>query len=329
MPYSYGKRKRLGDRFPLMLRHAITRAFVLIILGVFLRTTYTATTNWTFEDVISQIGLGYTFLFLLWNTSLRTQLISFASILVGYWLLFALWPIREPIPSPDWGQPDQHLLHGFFSHWNINANPGHEFDLWFLNLFPRSEAFILNSGGYNTLNFIPSLGVMIMGLIAGTTLRSEGSAPRKLRALFGYGLTAITLGGTFHFLGICPLVKKSWTSGFTLFSGGCCFVILASLYFIVDVKGKSRWTFPFIVCGMNSIALYCMLWLLGGSYPVDGSTEMHSFHWIDITLQKHLSSHYAMFLGEGFAPLLKNIFGGSLLWLVCFWMYRRKIFLRI
>ena len=71
----------------------------------------------------------------------------------------------------DW----QHHYTGFAAHWNKNTNLGLAFDQWFMNLFPRQKAFVANGGGYLTLSFIPTLGTMILGLIAGRWLRG-GSA---------------------------------------------------------------------------------------------------------------------------------------------------------
>ena len=60
---------------------------------------------------------------------------------------------------------------GLAAHWNKNNNVGWAFDTWFLNLFPRQEAFLFNGGGYCTLSFIPTLATMILGLIGGELLR--------------------------------------------------------------------------------------------------------------------------------------------------------------
>lgn len=60
-----------------------------------------------------------------------------------------------------------HLMTGFAAHWNKNSNLAWAFDTWFLNVFPRSQPFGFNGGGYATLSFIPTLGTMILGLIAG------------------------------------------------------------------------------------------------------------------------------------------------------------------
>ncbi len=93
MAYSYAARKAHGQPYWRMLVHAITRSVVLVLLGVFLRSGSGTQTNWTFMDVVSQIGLGYTFLFLLWGKPRLWQGVAAATILIGYWLLFAFYPL--------------------------------------------------------------------------------------------------------------------------------------------------------------------------------------------------------------------------------------------
>ena len=76
-----------------MLGHAVWRSVLLILLGIFLRSMESPQTYWTFEDTLTQIGLGYTFLFLLAFASLRVQVAAFVAILVGFWAAFALYPL--------------------------------------------------------------------------------------------------------------------------------------------------------------------------------------------------------------------------------------------
>src|SRR5207244_4575037 len=123
-----------------MTLHAVWRSVLLILLGVFLRSLSRSQTNWTFEDTLTQIGLGYTFLFLLGWRSVRAQWIALGLILVGYWAAFVLYPLPGPefdyakvgVP-PNW----PHLMTGFAAHWNKNSNLAWVFDTWFLNLFSR------------------------------------------------------------------------------------------------------------------------------------------------------------------------------------------------
>ena len=144
----------------------------------------------------------------------------------------------------------QHLS-GFAAHWNKNANAAQPFDVWFLNLFPRQQPFRFNGGGYQTLNFVPSLATMILGLMAGELLPR---ACRPRRAARRLGRRRLVLGRLLM-AGICPLVKRIWTPSWAIFSAGwtsCSWRILRG----IDVIGWKAWPFPLVVVGMNSIAMY-------------------------------------------------------------------------
>src|SRR3954469_16813593 len=92
LPFSIASRKMKGQSFGQMLGHAMRRAFILIFLGIFLRSLWSRQTYFTFEDTLTQIGLGYVFLFLLGFTRVRTQVIAFILILICFWAAFALYP---------------------------------------------------------------------------------------------------------------------------------------------------------------------------------------------------------------------------------------------
>ena len=175
LPWSLASRTARGQHFGPLLVHAFWRSLVLVLLAVFLTSAWSPRTDWVFTNVLAQIGLGYPLLFLLAFTRPRTQWFAASGILIGYWLAFALHPL--PASNFDWkavGVPDDwpHLA-GFAAHWEKGANFAATFDRWFLNLFPRPAPFVFNEGGYQTLNFIPSLATMIFGMHAGRLLRSE------------------------------------------------------------------------------------------------------------------------------------------------------------
>ncbi len=289
LPLSLASRLAKGAVFSQLFRHTLWRSLVLIAMGIFLRSTHSKQTNFTFEDTLTQIGLGYPFLFLLGRTTLRTQWISLVVILVGYWSAWAIYPIA--------GQP-------FAAHWWKADNLGVAFDAWFLNLFPRIEPFISNRGGYVTLSFIPTLGTMILGLIAGQYLQVEAQLSRYWKT----GSLLVAAGLIAHFAGICPIVKRIWTPSWTLFSGGLCFFFLAAFRYILEVRGWTRWAFPLLVIGMNSIAAY----------------------WIAHILEEPIASSFRIHFGN-YLPLqflLPPLVLFSEWWLL-HWMYRRKIFLRV
>jgi predicted acyltransferase len=306
-----------------MLAHAVVRAGILILLAVFLSSPLTLsrgtpapegpTTNWIFVNVLAQIGLGYVPVFLLVGRGLKVQLGFVAAVLIGYTLFFGLWPV--PGADFDWravGVPDgwPHLA-GWFAHWDKNSNAAHFFDVWFLNLFPRAEAFAFNAGGYQTLNFVPSMATVALGLMAGKMLRGGRSRQQKFVLLVAAGVVCLVVGWLLGLFAV-PIVKRIWTPSWVVFSAGWTFTMLAIFYGIIDVLGVRRWAFPLVVVGMNSIAMYVMSQLLKP--------------WIGRSLRIHLGRWW--FEGD-YGPVAVSAATLVVLWLLCLWLYRHKIFLRI
>jgi heparan-alpha-glucosaminide N-acetyltransferase len=320
LPFSLANRVSRGESLGWAILHAAWRSLLLIALGIFLRSTHSEQTRFTFEDTLSQIGLGYFFLFLLGLTKQRWQWLALVAILVGYWLAFALYPLpaagfaydKVGVP-PDW--PYLYPLDSFQAHWNKNSNLAWAFDTWFLNLFPHAKPFTHNGGGYATLSFIPTLGTMILGLIAGGWLQRESSAQQKLLKLSLAGLLCLVLGFGLDHFGICPSVKRIWTPAWTLYSGGWCFLLMAAFYGIIDVQNFRSWAFPLKVIGMNSIAAYLIAHLFD--------------NFIKNSLHIHLGKQLFQILGSELEPLLLGLAILLVYWLILFWMYRRKVFLRI
>jgi len=317
LPFSLASRRSKGQSMGWLTAHAFWRAALLVFLGIFLRSQSSDITNFTFDDTLTQIGLGYGFLFILGQFSKRSHWIWLAVILVGYWAAFAIYPAPgENFDYESVGVPSDwpHLMNGFESHWNKNSNLAHAFDVWWMNLFPRTEPFTHSGGGYQTLSFIPTLATMIMGLIAGGVLRTYLSHGAKIGWLLLIGVVFLGAGFGLELSGLCPLVKRIWTPSWALYSGGWCFVIIATLYLIIDVVGLRVLAFPFIVIGMNSIAIYCMSWTVEG-YIHDA-----------------LHRHFGWLLGLVAEPYDSLVAGGPvvlIMWLILLWMYRRKVFLRI
>jgi predicted acyltransferase len=318
LPFSLASRATRGQSRARMTLHAAWRALILVLLGVFLRSIGQHQTNWTFEDTLSQIGLGYVALFLLGFRPAREQWIAAGLILAGYWAAFALYPL----PGPDFdyakvGVPNAwpHLMTGFEAHWNKNSNLAWAFDTWFENLFPQEKSYACNRGGYVTLSFIPTLGTMILGLIAGGVVRSERAPWAKVKWLAIAGLIGLAAGAALGWLGVCPVVKRIWTPSWVLFSGGWCFLLLAGFYLLIDHWGHRRWAFPLVVIGMNSIGAYCMAHMFDG--------------FIVGSLHTHLGADPLTVFGAPYERLVQGTLVLFIMWLLLYWMYRRKLFLRI
>jgi heparan-alpha-glucosaminide N-acetyltransferase len=319
LPYSIASRLAKGGTFWKLFAHALWRSLVLIALGVFLRSMGHSRTYFTFEDTLSQIGFGYPFLFLLGFRPPKWAWVALGVILGGYWLAWALYPL--PGAGFDWQSVGvsaawnaQHNFTGFAAHWNKNFNLGNRFDQWFLNLLPRQHPFVYNGGGYLTLSFIPTLGTMILGLVAGRWLRA--AAPKiPMKRLLMAGTIGVAAGLLLHYTHVCPVVKRIWTPSWTLFSGGLCFLFLAAFSWVIDIKKHRQWAFPLVVIGMNSIAAYCIAHFLE--------------NFIITSFRIHLGPNFFQFLGPGLEPLMEGAAVLLCYWLVLFWMYRRRLFLKV
>ncbi|HEX3724806.1 MAG TPA: hypothetical protein VHV08_01125 [Pirellulales bacterium] len=317
MAYSCASRRAHGQSYARMLAHAVVRSIVLICLGIFLRSDGRSQTNFTFEDVLTQIGLGYTFLFLLWGWRPWLQFAAAIAILAGYWFYF----YNYPLPAADFdfaavGVPaDWPRLEGLAAHWDKNTNAAAGFDEWFLNLFPRKQPFRFNGGGYLTLSFIPSLATMIFGLLSGELLRGPRSGRQKFWLLVSAGIAGLLIGEVLQATGLCPIVKRIWTPSWAVFSTGWTLLILAAFYGVVDLLKYRRWTFPLVVVGMNSITMYVMAELIPP--------------WIYRTLKTHFGQRMFELVDKPYQPILASAWVLVFMWLVCYWLYRQKIFIRI
>ncbi|MCX7420347.1 MAG: DUF5009 domain-containing protein [Planctomycetia bacterium] len=359
LPFSYSRRESEGQSASGRFLHVLWRSFVLVALGVFLSSNGAKQTNFTFVNVLSQIGLGYPLLYLLRERSLRTQLVAAAVILVGYWGWFAnysippqqLADVKAAISDRDAKllaanrtiQPEPTPMTGIGSHWNKHVNAAAGADRKLLNAFPsekepfHGKTFWINDGGYQTLNFIPSLATMLFGLMAGTLLRSGASDSDKVKWLLKAGaccfavsmaldtsIWPITIPSCdWH---LAPIVKRIWSPGWAVFSTGWTFWMLAAFYWVIDVRQWRLWSWPLVIVGMNSIAMYVMAQLMK--------------NWVGASMKTHLTTVDAIFgWQQGIAfkifgeyPLATplghaaRLFG---LWLICVWLYRRKIFVRV
>lgn len=324
MPFSYASRVARGDSNGSIFFHVVWRAIVLIALGIFLRSNGKPQTNFTFEDVATQIGLGYAFLFLVLGRGWKIQLGTALTILLGYWALFAAWPL----PGADFdpakhGIPDDwNKFTGFAAHWNKYLNPAGYFDQWFLNLFPRQNPFVVNGGGYQTLNFVPSIATMIFGIVTGEWLRSSHSLWLKLGGLFAAALLCLAIGFAVDGYiwpnapeatwSIAPIVKRIWTPSWAIFSTGWTLLTLSFFVLVIDIAKFRAWSFPLFVVGMNSLAMYVMSWIFKP--------------WVKQTLHTHLPN--TLFEGT-FGPVIETTMAISVLWLVVYYMYRKHVFIRI
>ena len=158
---------------------------------------------------------------------------------------------------------------------------------------------------------------MILGLIAGGVLeaRLDGRGPRSLWLVVAGGISLALGWGAGR-----ARASARWSSGSgrragSSSRGGFCFLFLAAFYAVIDVLGWGGWAFPLRVIGMNSIAAYCLSHLIED--------------FIADSFRTHLGRDVFKVLGQAYEPFLQGAAVLLVLWLILFWMYRRKLFLKI
>jgi heparan-alpha-glucosaminide N-acetyltransferase len=340
MAFSLENRAERHSYFSLML-HAAWRAIMLVLLGIFVRSLKVSQTNFIFTDVLAQIGLGYFFVFLLWRQSRITQSVVALCVLLSYACFFYFYPFSTEFDYAQTKLPDGYtVLEGIRAHWNIHNNPAAKFDGWFLNLFPRSEPFQYNSGGYTTLNFIPAAITMLLGLMAGEWLRDDYSPQRRMGCLFIAGIIALGVSYVLHVSGACPIVKRIWTPSWTIYSAGWASIGLSLCYFLFDMANLQPIADPFIAIGRNSIAVYLMSYLL--KPWLIASTKIHLgrplFQWLaelgwvplqvrDTWKTDAPSDIFALF--GVYQPVAEQAFVLVVIWAIAVWLHRKKVYVKL
>jgi predicted acyltransferase len=343
MPFSYARREKTGASALGRGWHALTRAAMLVLLGVFLYSLGKQSTNWIFPNVLAQIGLGYFFVYLLLGRKLWVQVGALVVILAGSWAAIHLTPPPANYEPAQVGAKYElgEVYLPPYRQWSKNGNAFSTFDAWFLNQFPRSPdegPFTFNRGGYTTLNFVPSMATMLLGVLCGQLLLSPISPGRKLGtlvllALVCWGL-GVAAGAT-----CCPVVKRVWTPGWALFSGGYVIGMLALFYLLFDIAPFRFLAFPLVVVGMNSLLVYVLGELLTGWLAENVNRHLGwavdaGLGWLANTFQllKNLDvppAEAGAALHNALRPTVDATLAAGAIWLICLWLYRQKAFLRI
>ncbi len=260
LPLAHANRRRQGQGESRIAWRIVRRAAILVLLGVLLEAGKRDIVAVSFVNVLAQVGLGYAFVALLADRGFRIQLLAVSVILLATWLAFALYPLPAAGGERSYGNAPRadaasERLPGFFAHWNKDDNIAAAFDRRFLNLFPRRKPFVRQGGGYQTLNFIPSMATMLLGVMAGRLLLGPRTPSSKLSVLLTAGLLCGEAGLILSYT-ICPCVKRLWTPSWVLLSGGGAFWALAAFYWLIDVRRYRRWCLPLAGIGRKTLVLY-------------------------------------------------------------------------
>jgi predicted acyltransferase len=163
-----------------------------------------------------------------------------------------------------------------------------------------------NEGIISTL---PAICTVLLGVLAGHWLRSDRSGSRKAAVLAVAGLGCVAAGYLWGL--VFPIIKIIWTSSYVLYSGGWCLMLLALFYWIIDVKGYRKWTFFFVVIGMNPITIYFFDRFVGFE-------EIAGF----------FLSGLAENAGQ-IAPLILPLGALAVKWMFLWFLYRHRVFFKV
>ncbi len=281
MPFAFAARRRKAGGGAVW-KHVAYRAVMLIVISQIIMSISRGEAHFQLINVLSQIGFAYFCAYLVMQLPLRSQFLAGTAILAAHTALFHLFP-------------------GSDGAWSQAENVGARID----GLFGLEY-----SGYYVTINFISSTVTTLAGVWCGYLMLEKLPHAKRVKAL-ATAIVCCWTGGLVLSL-FNPMVKRLWTASFTLMSAGCVIAMLLAFYWMVEVKGWRRATFPLVVVGMNSIFIYCANIVLGG--------------WLDRAVG--VFSGGFEFLGAA-APVAQASAVFGVLWYLCYWLYQRRIFIRI
>ena len=292
LPLSINRRLEKGESKKSIYYHIIKRTLILYFLGLvcygffdfdFVHLRYTG--------VLNRIGFCYFFAALIMmNTKIKGQVIWAVSILLAYWAILKL------IPVPGYGAGnltpegnlcawiDQHFLPGRFCCYPYGDNEGY-------------------------ISTIPAVVTVLLGVLTGQWLREPVSNARKAYGLLFSGIILIILANIWGL--VFPINKILWTSSYVLLAAGFSQLLLCLFFWLIDIRGYSKWAFPFIVIGLNPITIYVAQAVF--DFGIIANIFIHGF-------TGHLGA-WSPFI------LAISIFGVK--WLFLYFLYKKKIFLKV
>jgi predicted acyltransferase len=254
MTLSFAKRVEQGaDRKHLML-HVVRRAAIIFGLGLFLNGVpfglildhHFAWETIRIPGVLQRIGICYLIASsIVLYGGIRAQIWWTIGLLMSYWLLIRF------VPVPGFGagilDPTGNLA------WFVDSNllAGHT---W-------SGAPVPGFDPEGILSTLPAVATTLFGVLTGHWLRSDHSKEEKTAWMFVVGNAFLLLGAILDMW--LPINKNLWTSSYSIFMAGWALVCLAVFYWLIDVKGYTKWATFFVIYGMNAIAVFVLSGLVG------------------------------------------------------------------
>jgi predicted acyltransferase len=292
VPFSFAKRS-LTHTYRQQLLHALKRAVVLFLLGS-LRESVSLGAPYLIElsSALQPIAIAYLVAFLIIRKSWRFQAFLATAILAVYAAVLAFMP-APGIPAGS---------------YEFNHNLVHWIDIRLLGQAHWDRWPFAHEGWGTLLSMIPTISTTILGVVLGGVLMSTHPKHAKAKIIAGAGLGSLVAGYAAGYF--IPVVMKMWTASYGLLSAGWACLMLLFFYWLIDIRGYRKWVFPLTVIGANAIFIYMFSSLI------------------------HLDAIVNVFTGEiarilpNSKLLLEQVAVLTVEWLILFWMYRRKIFVK-
>jgi predicted acyltransferase len=286
LPFSLARRQQQAESAPRLYLHFLMRSLLLIVLGSIPGGLFRFTHWPMMGGVLAHIGLCYFFAaVIVLHTSWRTRAVLVPGFLVCYWLA-CLW---IPVPGSGAGVfTKEGSLPSYIDRFFVSG------DLW-------------NEGPAST----PSgICIILWGSLAGQWLKSARSGNQKAAGLALLGVICLIVGYAWSFS--FPIIKKViWSSSYVTCACGNSLVLLALFYWIIDVKGYRRWSFFFVVIGMNAITIYFL-------------QSIVNFEDISKLFVSGVAAH-----SGSLQPLVPPLGELGVKWALLWFCYQHKIFLRL
>jgi predicted acyltransferase len=289
MAFSLHKQWSNGVTWNQSFKKILKRCGWLFFWGVFDYAVRPNGLSFELWDVLTQLAFTTLVAFLIFRWSTTAQIL----VCIGLLLLTEI--LYRYTNMPGFNQPftDQH-------------NFGNYMDLVLMNK--------INKGGWVAINCIPTAVHTIAGALAGKLLLSNR---RKIQPLLLGGLVCIIIGYGLDWAGITPIIKRIATSSFVLASLGWCLWFLAFSYWWIDVKSHRKYLLFFVVVGMNSIFIYVFFEIVGDRWfngYISAISNGITGWFIQAEMVKFIIAAICIFVLE---------------WLLCYFLYKRKIFFKV
>ncbi|MCX6301952.1 MAG: DUF5009 domain-containing protein [Bacteroidia bacterium] len=296
LPFSLKKRLEKGESRNSIYRHVISRGLILVVLGILynngLRFNFT---ELRYGSVLGRIGLAWMFAAIIFmNTKQTARIIWFWGILIIYYLLFLLFPAH------DLGSTDIFSQEGnFASHLDRILMPG--------------RLYLGNHDPEGIMSTLPAISTALLGMLTGQFLLSgylENKPFRKVLYMFMTAIAFMIIGKLWDI--VFPINKNLWSSSFVCWVGGLSLLLFTFFHLIIDILDFRKWAFFFVVIGMNPITIYL----------VERIVNFRS-------ASEFFFGGFAELLPEAWAPFVEAVGVTAIGWVFLYFLYRKKIFLKI